>query len=212
MTIPVGFNGGKHPGRDVAGFMDFLKKTHPNATEKEIQILWKKAIGRFDTPGRWRVVALFGQDLLTEHPEQLEIWPFLPPSHRRRILAHPVAWGERIPEHADKVAKLEVVNNLNHAAVHRSAIISIEGLKKTYVWCRKLNWVQDVEESDFPLIKRMPIASKLQRMDVHGPIIIPRSYDMVPKERYEARTIGEVEALKREFTRKTLVTGVELPK
>lgn len=211
MRIVIGYTGGYHPDRDRAGFVAALKARRPGITDYEIRYAHKEAVARFDQMHKKRQITLFGRDILTNDPTTIRSWELLPPSQQRRIMDHPIDRGDMVDPEDPKFSQLELARRLNRNSVHRSALISPEGLEETYCWRYQNDFQQDVTEHDFLLIRSFPaFKGMFQRIDTRGPVQKIQSYDMVPKERHVARDASDVQALLKEYERKNLHKGVTL--
>lgn len=207
------WSGGPNPHRDIASFLNKAKAEYTGISDMGLRQLVKRITGNIEARIPMRVVAVFGEDILTENPENIRAWMWLEQEQRDRILAHPVNSGERVGEGDARVSRLEMANRLDHAAVHRSAIVSIPGLEQTYVWRLANRWTQEVSQKDYDLLTTHPeMKRKLQDPDRFGPVKDVRAFDAPVVASYTARNPGDVRALQRQFSSVPQYAGVDLKK
>lgn len=207
------YTGGVNPHRDLPSFVKKVKTQFPTISERGISQLAKKALDLYDARTGVRSVSVYGEDILTEHPETIPAWPFLEDHEQRRILAHPIASGERLGAGTDKISRLEMANRLDHGSIHRSALVSLAGLEQTYVWRMRTLWVQEVTPNDYALLLAHPqMRRKLQDPDIHGPVLDVRAYDWHVTDRHIAHDMADVRALQRHFSRTPQFAGSDIRK
>lgn len=210
------YTGGIHPfaGPGIAYFAEQIRKRKPGITDRGVSEVVARMIEQYDPRTDRRSVVLFGEDIMTEDPTSLPVWESLAGKIRQRVLAHPHDIGERIDPLAERAIEMERLETLPRAAVNRSFLIH-PPLKQTYCWLKRsaTPWTQEVRDDDYVVIMNDPVHRRLfQDPDIKGPYQDVRAYDYgnLAKERHVARDMSDVEALKRQYSRKHYTQGVTL--
>lgn len=209
------------PFHDLAATVDKIKNAYPGITDKGVNQAIQRMLGSYNprTPGR--IVHLFGADIMTEHLETIEAWPWIGDGEKRRLQDHPISGGEMIPDDVTgvlrKMRQEELAGRGREARAHinRSVLISPPGLQQTYVWRLSRGWMQEVLEADYHLILSSPANRRLFRdPDIHGPYRDVRSYDSADatKARHVATTAKEAGYLIGQTKRTPNWQGTDLPK
>lgn len=205
------YSGGKNPFLNLQGFIAHAKKRYPTITDAGIAQLVKLEVGKLRPRMPKLYCHLYGNDIMTEDLEGLEIWRYLPQGDKRRLQQHPIVGGATFPEGGDTFERIRLVKTLDRSSVNRSALISIEGLENSYIWCRANGWKQEVTEEDKRLILASPARNSFHDEETLGPYIDIRTYgNIAVKESFTARDGGDVKALQRQFTRNKSWSGSDL--
>jgi hypothetical protein len=210
--ILIVFNGGPHPDKDLEKFRAACLRRFPAASEIEIGHLYRRSVLSHDTPHKGRIVALFGQDIMTEDLEAHPLWPLFGLMNQNRLKSFPhdrgaTIEGESISERA--ASRMTLLQHGMSGQVNRSVLVSPSGLKESYVFSKRTQWSQEVREDDWNLICQHPgIRKKFQVFEDVGGLVIYRAYSSFrPSERIAVNNTDDMKALIRDKTPKTLFKG-----
>lgn len=206
------YSGGKNPFLNLESFVTHVKKRYPTISQGGINQLVKMEVGKLRPRMPNLYCHLYGRDIMTEDIEDLAIWPYLPPGDQKRLLAHPIVGGMTFDKSDDPMGeRMRLIQTLDRASVNRSALISLDGLENSYVWCNRNNWRQEVTEEDKRLILSSPGRHLFHDEETLGPYIDVRTYsNLKATESFTARDASDVRALQRQFTRKQSWSGSDL--
>lgn len=174
-------------GKDIArrhhmAFLDDIRAQFPNVSETGIQEIAKVELARVQPRHDRYVQALFGRDILTEHPESIAAWSYLTPMQKRMVTQTPLA--------------------------ERSSMVDPDGLSQTYVWRKKNGWTQEVNDWDVEIIRNSPARSWFVDRDVHGEVRPARAWDLPVIETTSFRDAAEAKRFEQSLNRKKSWSGV----
>lgn len=218
MTL-VQYTGGKNPEANPQGFVNHLKKRYPGIEPDDIRALYTRAVMNYRPPSAGTVVALFGNDIMTEDVEKMPWWGNLPPQQRKVLLSHPIDGGVVLEGSGREFLTKLRSSGLTRDQISRESLVSLPGLENTYVWCNMNTWVVDVSPHDLDVLlrhkgdKSRQFVSRIQVIDDHGLYEYVRPYSRARTvESFRARTVDEIEAIQRDQSRKDLYHGIDTVK
>lgn len=176
-------------GRDIIRrnpmqFLDQLRAKYPTFTEAELHAVAGAEFSKKAPRHRSHVVHLFGRDILTDDLTTITAWQWVTPAFRR-ILAQ--------ADHAKRAALIDPKLP--------------DALEQTYVWRHENRWIQEVSDSDVAVLRRSSARGWFRDVDVHGPYVVPRTWDFPVAERFEAPSIDEGKRFVADVTRKRQWAG-----
>jgi hypothetical protein len=188
----------KSPFQNIHGTAANLRANHPGISDHGVnqavkRMLMGSRLTRLDNnttqqvhPGykprtKWRVVHLFGADIMTADLTQIPAWNWIAPGEKGRLVMHPITSGVTIPDDLtgkDRRDAQEILaKQYPPSGINRSVLIGLPGLQQTYVWRIENGWMQEVTDHDYDLITSTP--SNLQMFsnpDINGEYVPARSY------------------------------------
>lgn len=214
----VQYTGLKSPAQDHKGFIKAVREKYSNISTHDLQTFYTRAVMLAQPPSSSR--ALFGRDILSDDVQSLPWWKYLSNYYRRLILSHPVDSGLKLGNGLVDVKKaISYKGGEQRQGISRSSLISVPGLENSYVWCKMGSWEQDVTPHDLRIIqsatkgKMREFNRSIRVIDNDGPYEYVRPYGNAHvRERYQARTVDEIEALFRDQSRKELFPGFDASK
>lgn len=183
--VTLEFIGKPSPRRDMNAYYDELRAKYPSLSERGLHEVTKAELER--TPPRYSkyVLHLFGQDIATNDPTTLPVWPWMTDYERGRVLSIPIA--------------------------DRPRLVDPAGLSRTYVWRKDTDWVQDVTDADVEVIRLSEARTWFRNVEKHGRWTPERAYDFPVLETHPMRDWSDVESFERDRERKPAWNGILLP-
>lgn len=214
----VQYTGLKSPAQDHKGFVKAVREKYSNISTHDLQTFYTRAVMLAQPPSSSR--ALFGRDILSDDVQSLPWWKYLSNYYRRLILSHPIDSGLKLDNGLIDVKKaISYKGGEQRQGISRSSLISVPGLENSYVWCKMGSWEQDVTPHDLRIIqsatkgKMREFNRSIRVIDEDGLYEYVRPYGNAHvRERYQARTVDDIEALFRDQSRKELFPGYDASK
>ena len=214
----VQYTGLKSPAQDHKGFIKAVREKYSNISTHALQTFYTRAVMLAQPPSSSR--ALFGRDILSDDVQSLPWWKYLSNYYRRLILSHPIDSGLKLDNGLIDVKKaISYKGGEQRQGISRSSLISVPGLENSYVWCKMGSWEQDVTPHDLRIIqsatkgKMREFNRSIRVVDEDGLYEYVRPYGNAHvRERYQARTVDDIEALFRDQSRKELFPGYDASK
>lgn len=161
--------------RDPVAFLNRLRKEYPHTSEKGIQAIAAAEFEKRHPRHAAQVLHLLGQDILADDVTTI------------------AAWSD-----VDGAIKTSL---LSASREQREKRIDPPGLSRTYVWRQRNGWVQEVTDHDVEILRKSSARGWFHDIDVRGPWVQPRTWDFPVRERFEASTIGDAQAIVRDLKR-----------
>lgn len=214
----VVYTGLKNPAQDHQGFIKAVRNKYSNISTYDLEVFYTRAVMLAQPPATSR--ALFGRDILSDDVQSLPWWKYLSRHYQRLILSHPVDSGLVLNNGvADVKRAISYKGGEQRKGISRRSLISIPGLENTYIWCKMGSWEQDVSPHDLKIIrsaqngKMREFNRSIRVVDEDGPYEYVRPYGNAHvRERYQARTVDDINALFRDQSRKEVFPGFDANK
>jgi hypothetical protein len=146
--------------RDIRRFTEFASKTYPKIQSdlQMRQLVTRVTVERAKTQrASYLHIFIPGLDILGEDLTAIPAWPWLSPDKQLQFIGHEEA---HIPPMslADRQRMLD----------KRAAQVNQPHLSRSYAWCERNDWSQDVEDADYDLIMATPAKAVMWDPDLKG--------------------------------------------
>lgn len=206
----------RSPFHDIEGTVAKIRQANPGITDMGVNQAVKRMLTGYKSRHKGRIFHLFGADIMTADLTTIAAWPMIGEYERRRVSAHPIDAGARIPDDIEGPARRAMqealVSRHDYHNVNRSSLISPPGLSQTYVWRLANDWMQEVADADYALILSTPANRRLFRdPDIYGPYNVVRSYyNGEAQGRQIARNLRDADYLIRQTQRRPSWQGADV--
>lgn len=168
--------------RDRRAFIDTLKVKYPTVSDDNLERIAEQELWKIKPRLPHTEAFLIGADVLTDDITTIEAWKDLGPKSRRFFQSHT---GQQL-----------------------FAMRDPQGLSKTYVWNRGNRWIQEVADTDLPILRASKAKSWFRDYDAYGPWPgFARSWEFPVAERFEAPNLEEAARFAADVRKKKMWHG-----